>query len=156
MLFAFVGNRYERVAIVEDGMDVDKIFSLIDKAEASSFDRIEIQVQDVRICLERNRNAAETGMAASAPARESAPSKEFETEDIIFAPISGVFYAAKEPGAEPYVREGQHVHKGEPICIIEAMKLLNEIEADKSGVIKEILVENGEPVEYGQPLFVIG
>jgi acetyl-CoA carboxylase biotin carboxyl carrier protein len=139
---------------VEDGMDVDKIFSLIDKAEASSFDRIEIQIQDVRICLERNRNVPETGLAGSAPAREAAPSKEFETEDIIFAPISGVFYAAKEPDAEPYVRECQHVHKGEPICIIEAMKMMNEICAPKSGVIERIFVENSQAITGGEALFL--
>ncbi|HCP76159.1 MAG TPA: acetyl-CoA carboxylase biotin carboxyl carrier protein, partial [Pusillimonas sp.] len=72
------------------------------------------------------------------------------------APMVGTFYRAPNPGASPFVEVGQSVKEGEPLCIIEAMKLLNEIEADKSGVIKEILVENGEPVEYGQPLFIIG
>ena len=67
----------------------------------------------------------------------------------------GTFYRSPNPGAAPFIDVGQSVKEGDP-CIIEAMKLLNEIEADKSGVIKEILVENGEPVEYGQPLFVIG
>jgi acetyl-CoA carboxylase biotin carboxyl carrier protein len=68
----------------------------------------------------------------------------------------GSFYRASSPGASPFVEIGQTVKEGQAICIIEAMKLLNEIEADKSGVIKAILVENGEPVEYGQPLFLIG
>jgi acetyl-CoA carboxylase biotin carboxyl carrier protein len=71
------------------------------------------------------------------------------------APMVGTFYRASNPGAAVFVEVGQTVKEGEPLCIIEAMKLLNEIEADKSGVIKEILVQNGEPVEYGQPLFVI-
>jgi len=134
-------------------MDVDKIFSLIDKAEASSFDRIEIQIQDVRLCLERNRKA-EGAPASSAAPGDSAAAKEFATEDIIFAPISGVFYAAKEPGAEPYVREGQHVHKGEPICILEAMKMMNEICAPKSGVIERIFVENAQAIKASDALFL--
>jgi acetyl-CoA carboxylase biotin carboxyl carrier protein len=68
----------------------------------------------------------------------------------------GTFYRAASPGAKPFVDVGQAVKAGETVCIIEAMKLLNEIEADRDGVIKTILVENGQPVEYGQPLFVIG
>jgi acetyl-CoA carboxylase biotin carboxyl carrier protein len=71
------------------------------------------------------------------------------------APMVGTFYRAPNPNSPSFVEVGQTVKEGEPLCIIEAMKLLNEIEADKSGVIKEILVQNGEPVEYGQPLFVI-
>ena len=67
----------------------------------------------------------------------------------------GTFYRQSAPGAKPFVEVGQAVKAGEPVCIIEAMKLLNEIEADQDGVIKEILVENGQPVEYGQPLFVL-
>ena len=136
-------------------MDVDKLFSLIDKAEASSFDRIEIQIQDVRLCLERNRAVVDAAAPVSSVApREHAAEKEFETEDIIFAPISGVFYAAKEPGAEPYVREGQHVHKGEPICILEAMKMMNEICAPKSGVIERIFVENAQAIKASDALFL--
>uniref|UniRef100_UPI00366B6FD1 acetyl-CoA carboxylase biotin carboxyl carrier protein n=1 Tax=Bordetella pertussis TaxID=520 RepID=UPI00366B6FD1 len=75
---------------------------------------------------------------------------------VVKAPMVGTFYRAPNPGAAPFVDVGQSVKEGDPLCIIEAMKLLNEIEADKAGVIKEILVENGEPVEYGQPLFIIG
>jgi acetyl-CoA carboxylase biotin carboxyl carrier protein len=135
-------------------MDVDKIFSLIDKAEASSFDRIEIQTQDVRLCLERNRQGDAAAPAASAPAREAAAAKEFATEDIIFAPISGVFYAAREPGAEPYVREGQTVLKGEPVCIIEAMKMMNEIGAPKTGVIERIFIANAQAISEGDALFL--
>jgi acetyl-CoA carboxylase biotin carboxyl carrier protein len=67
----------------------------------------------------------------------------------------GTFYRAPSPGSAVFVEVGQSVQQGQPLCIIEAMKLLNEIEADKAGVVKEILVNNGEPVEYGQPLFVI-
>ena len=136
-------------------MDVEKIFSLIDKAEASSFDKIEIQIQDVRLCLERNQFASDGIPASSLPiARENKVVAEFETEDIIFAPISGVFYAAKEPGAEPYVHEGQYVHKGEAICIIEAMKMMNEICAPKSGVIERVFVENAQAITVSDALFL--
>ncbi len=76
--------------------------------------------------------------------------------DVVKAPMVGTFYRASSPGASPFVEVGQTVKEGQPLCIIEAMKLLNEIEADKSGVIKEILVDNGDAVEYGQPLFLIG
>lgn len=75
---------------------------------------------------------------------------------VVKAPMVGTFYRSPNPGSAPFVDVGQAVKEGDPLCIIEAMKLLNEIEADCVGVIKEILVENGQPVEYGQPLFVIG
>jgi acetyl-CoA carboxylase biotin carboxyl carrier protein len=75
---------------------------------------------------------------------------------VMKAPMVGTFYRASAPGAKPFVELGQTVAAGEVVCIIEAMKLLNEIEADAAGTIKSILVENGQPVEYGQPLFVIG
>lgn len=88
---------------------------------------------------------------AAAPAAAPVPQGE-----VVKAPMVGTFYRAPSPGAAPFVEVGQTVKEGQPLCIIEAMKLLNEIEADKSGVIKEILVDNGEPVEFGQPLFVIG
>ena len=94
-------------------------------------------------------NAAE-GDAGSAPAPAPVPAGH-----TVKAPMVGTFYRAANPGSAAFVEVGQTVKEGEPLCIIEAMKLLNEIEADKSGVITEILVENGEPVEYGQPLFVI-
>lgn len=75
---------------------------------------------------------------------------------LVKSPMVGTFYRSPSPGAEPFVKIGATVKKGDTICIIEAMKLLNEIEADQDGVIREALVENGQPVEFGQPLFVIG
>ena len=75
---------------------------------------------------------------------------------IVKSPMVGTFYRAASPGADPFAQVGDSVKEGQTLCIIEAMKLLNEIESDKAGVIKEILVENGQAVEYGQPLFVIG
>ncbi|MGB6007076.1 acetyl-CoA carboxylase biotin carboxyl carrier protein, partial [Castellaniella sp.] len=88
--------------------------------------------------------------AAAAPAPAAAPQGH-----QVKAPMVGTFYRSPNPNSPAFVEVGQTVKEGDPLCIIEAMKLLNEIEADKSGVIKEILVENGEPVEYGQPLFII-
>ncbi|MGQ9725344.1 MAG: acetyl-CoA carboxylase biotin carboxyl carrier protein, partial [Tepidimonas sp.] len=85
-----------------------------------------------------------------------APSAPTESRGhVIKSPMVGTFYRAPSPGAKPFVEVGQAVKEGEPVCIIEAMKILNEIEADRAGVIKEILVENGQAVEYGQPLFVL-
>lgn len=100
--------------------------------------------------------ATEAGVAASAapaaaPAAAAAPQGH-----VVTSPMVGSFYRAPSPGAEPFVQVGDTVKEGQTICIIEAMKLLNEIESDKAGVVKEILVENGQAVEYGQPLFVIG
>src|SRR5690606_14160595 len=93
--------------------------------------------------------------AAAAPAAPAPPPTD-PAGHVVKAPMVGTFYRAPNPGAAPFVEVGQSVKEGDALCIIEAMKLLNEIEADKARVIKEILVENGEPVEYGQPLFVIG
>jgi acetyl-CoA carboxylase biotin carboxyl carrier protein len=96
--------------------------------------------------------AGAEAMAAAAPV---APVPAAVVGHTVKAPMVGTFYRAPNPNSPSFVEVGQTVKEGEPLCIIEAMKLLNEIEADKSGVIKEILVQNGEPVEYGQPLFVI-
>jgi len=99
-------------------------------------------------------------VSAPAPA-EAAPAPEAPKADEcpgcveIRAPIVGTFYRAPAPDAPPYVKEGDRVEKGQVLCIIEAMKLMNEIESEVSGIVKKILVENGEPVEYGQPLFLI-
>ena len=97
--------------------------------------------------------AAAAAPAVVAPAAEGAGA--LPDGHIVKSPMVGTFYRAGAPGAKPLVEVGQSVSEGDRLCIIEAMKLMNEIEADASGVIKAILVENGEPVEYGQPLFVI-
>lgn len=93
---------------------------------------------------------------AEAPG-EASPREAPRAEDlhIVKSPIVGTFYASPSPGAEPFVSVGDHVEAGQVVCIIEAMKLMNEIEADVSGEITKILVENGQPVEYGEPLFAI-
>ena len=134
-------------------MDIEKVFSLIDKAEKSSFNKIKIQMEDVKLCLERE--ASGTVVQAEPAKKESFSSyqHEYDEENIIFAPISGVFYVAKEPGTAPFVKEGAKVNKGDAICIIEAMKMMNEICAPKSGVIESILKADGETVAEKDPLF---
>jgi acetyl-CoA carboxylase biotin carboxyl carrier protein len=96
---------------------------------------------------------------AAAPTASAEPAARAAAEPqghIIRSPMVGTFYRAPSPGAKPFVVEGQPVSTGETLCIIEAMKILNQIESDKSGKVLEILVENGQPVEYNEPLFVIG
>ncbi|MFT0544772.1 acetyl-CoA carboxylase biotin carboxyl carrier protein [Allopusillimonas ginsengisoli] len=147
-------------------MDLRKLKTLIDLVSDSGIAELEITEGDgkVRIvkfsqsvqpvAVTESASAAATAAATAAaavPAEPAAP-----TGHSVKAPMVGTFYRSPNPGASPFVEVGQSVKEGDALCIIEAMKLLNEIEADKSGVIKEILVENGEPVEYGQPLFVIG
>ncbi|MBL8451410.1 MAG: acetyl-CoA carboxylase biotin carboxyl carrier protein, partial [Zoogloea sp.] len=92
--------------------------------------------------------------AAAAPAASTEPA--LPEGHVVKSPMVGTFYRSSAPGGKPLAEVGQSVSAGEPLCIIEAMKLMNEIEADASGVIKAILVENGEPVEFGEPLFIIG
>ena len=95
--------------------------------------------------------AAAPTVDAAAPAKDDVPEGH-----VVKSPMVGTFYQAPSPGAAPFVDVGQQVNVGDTLCIIEAMKLLNQIEADQSGTIKAILVENGQPVEYDQPLFIIG
>jgi acetyl-CoA carboxylase biotin carboxyl carrier protein len=92
---------------------------------------------------------------AAAPAPVSASAEEVITGHIVKSPMVGTFYRSASPGAKVFTEVGQKVQIGDTLCIIEAMKILNQIEADKSGTVTKILVENAEPVEYGQPLFVI-
>ncbi|NLC36840.1 MAG: acetyl-CoA carboxylase biotin carboxyl carrier protein [Alcaligenaceae bacterium] len=150
-------------------MDLRKLKTLIDLVAESGIAELEITEGDGKVRIvkfsETNQVAvpmqtqvvpvaaapAQAAAAPSAPAEPAVPAGH-----VVKAPMVGTFYRAPNPGAAPFVEVGQSVKEGDALCIIEAMKLLNEIEADKTGVIKEILVENGEPVEYGQPLFVIG
>ncbi|WP_172958224.1 acetyl-CoA carboxylase biotin carboxyl carrier protein, partial [Thermus scotoductus] len=99
---------------------------------------------------------ADLAPAAGAPGLEAQEAKDECAGCVeVRAPIVGTFYRAPAPDAPPYVEEGDRVEKGQVLCIIEAMKLMNEIESEVSGIVKKILVKNGEPVEYGQPLFLI-
>lgn len=143
-------------------MDLDKIFSLMDKAEKSSFSKIEIQMQEMRISLERQAvfAAASAPVPAAGPAVTEAGAPEegeaqaADDDDLVTAPISGVFYVAKEPGAAPFVREGQQVRQGDTVCIIEAMKMMNEIAAPKNGVIERVLAADAQAISAGDALFV--
>lgn len=149
-------------------MDLRKIKTLIDLVQQSGIAELEITEGEERVRISRSGTVAAPAAvpvampAAAAPAPVAAAPVEVATEpaapegDVLKSPMVGTFYRAASPGAKPFVDVGQSVKAGDTVCIIEAMKLLNEIEADRDGVIKAILVENGQPVEYGQPLFVIG
>ncbi|AEG33542.1 acetyl-CoA carboxylase, biotin carboxyl carrier protein [Thermus thermophilus SG0.5JP17-16] len=119
------------------------------------------QVQAPMLAAPPAEVPAPTPPVPAAPAAEPKPQAQTEAQDDcpgcveVRAPIVGTFYRAPAPDAPPYVKEGDRVEKGQVLCIIEAMKLMNEIESEVSGIVKKILVENGEPVEYGQPLFLI-
>lgn len=152
-------------------MDLRKLKTLIDLVEGSGIAELEISEGEERVRITRTvaasqqvfAQAPQQFMAApaaapvAAPAAAAEPAKPAVAEGhIVKSPMVGTFYRAASPGSKSFVDVGQSVNKGDTLCIIEAMKLLNEIESDQSGVIKAILVENGQPVEYGQPLFVIG
>ncbi len=148
-------------------MDLRKLKTLIELVENSGIAELEISEGEERVRISRSSAAqqqvyhAPPPQAAAAgappPAAPAEPVKAPEPEGhVVKSPMVGSFYRSPSPGAKAFVDIGQSVNEGETLCIIEAMKLLNEIEADKSGVIKAILVENGQAVEFGQPLFVIG
>lgn len=144
-------------------MDIRKIKKLIELIEESDIAEIEIHEGEESVRLSRNSAvaqviAAPAPLSAPAPAAEPAAAveeKEQFSGHVVKSPMVGTFYRAPSPGAKAFVEVGQSVHNGQTLCIIEAMKILNQIESDTSGTIKEILVENGQPVEYNQPLFVI-
>lgn len=137
-------------------MDIKSVFSLMDKAESSSFNKIEIEIGDIKLRLDRS--AAQAPVAVNAKEiqqiSEPKPDKKQSKDDFILSPISGVFYAAKSPGEPAFVSAGSKVSKGDTVCIIEAMKTMNEITAPKSGVIENIMVSDSEPVSADQPLFM--
>ena len=146
-------------------MDIRKVKKLIELLEESNIAEVEIHEGEESVRISRASTVAPaiiaapaaTPTAAAAPgATAAAPAAVKEPEGhIIRSPMVGTFYRAPSPGAKPFVMDGQSVSTGETLCIIEAMKILNQIESDKSGKIVEILVENGQPVEYNEPLCVI-
>lgn len=148
-------------------MDLRKLKTLIDLVEGSGIAELEISEGEERVRITRTVAAAQqiyapapqpaqVVAAVSAPVVVAEPAKPAAVEGhVVKSPMVGTFYRSASPGAKSFVDVGQSVNDGETLCIIEAMKLLNEIEADKGGVIKAILVENGQPVEFGQPLFII-
>ncbi len=165
-------------------MNFKEILKIMDVFNKSDLTEMEIELEDprVRIRLAKKEKEviiqntpleipahtapARTGEARPPDDRENSPEQEPEKKEagadspppgihVIKSPIVGTFYRAPAPGADPFVREGDQVRKGQVLCIIEAMKVMNEIESDVDGVVEKILVANGEPVEYGQPLFWI-
>ncbi len=150
-------------------MDLRKLKTLIELVESSGIAELEISEGEERVRITRTLASAQQTLAPAAPAviataasvQAAAPSAEpgkpaVAEGHVVKSPMVGTFYRSASPGSKAFVDVGQSVNSGDTLCIIEAMKLLNEIEADQSGVIKAILVENGQPVEFGQPLFVIG
>ncbi|MBS4052887.1 MAG: acetyl-CoA carboxylase biotin carboxyl carrier protein [Methylomonas sp.] len=145
-------------------MDIRKIKKLIDLIEESDIAEIEISEGEESVRISRYSAAAPVQyaapVAAPAPAAPAvvaapAPAEEKVSGHVVKSPMVGTFYRSASPGSPSFVEVGQSVAVGQTLCIIEAMKILNQIEADKSGKIKQILVENAHPVEYGQPLFII-
>ena len=152
-------------------MDLRKLKTLIDLVQNSGISELEISEGEEKIRIAKHFTAAPisttvtmpVAAAASAPAAVSpAPTPAADAAPagveghVVKAPMVGTFYRSSSPDAAPFVEVGQTVKQGDTLCVIEAMKLMNEIEADVSGVIKAIQVENGQAVEYGQPMFVIG
>jgi acetyl-CoA carboxylase biotin carboxyl carrier protein len=152
-------------------MDLRKLKKLIDLVEESGIAELEITEGEEKVRISKGVAGAPMMMAApqymhapaplasAAPSAAAAPVETAPAEPeghVVRSPMVGTFYRAASPGSKAFVEVGQSVSAGDTLCIIEAMKLLNEIEADQGGIIKAILVENGQPVEYGEPLFVIG
>jgi acetyl-CoA carboxylase biotin carboxyl carrier protein len=158
-------------------MDLRKLKTLIDLVSESGISELEVTEGEGKVRIVKNAPpiyvqsapgyapqmsapaqsvALPTEAAAPAPAAGAAAPAAAPQGHVVTSPMVGTFYRAPSPGADPFVQVGDTVKEGQTICIIEAMKLLNEIESDKAGVVKEILVENGQAVEYGQPLYLIG
>jgi acetyl-CoA carboxylase biotin carboxyl carrier protein len=153
-------------------MDLRKLKTLIDLVSESGISELEVTEGEGKVRIVKNappvyvqptpaQYAAPAAMPLAAPApggEAAAPAAAAPAAPqghVVTSPMVGTFYRAPSPGADPFVQVGDTVKEGQTLCIIEAMKLLNEIESDAAGVVKEILVENGQAVEYGQPLFVI-
>jgi acetyl-CoA carboxylase biotin carboxyl carrier protein len=154
-------------------MDLRKLKTLIDLVSESNVSELEITEAEGKVRIVKSAGAAAPVMAyapvanpvvapaqppvaaPALPAATTTPAAEEPAGHQVKSPMVGTFYRSSSPGAKAFVDVGSVVKEGETICIVEAMKILNEIEADKSGTITKILVENGQPVEYGQPMFVI-
>lgn len=146
-------------------MDLRKLKTLIDLVSESNVSELEITEADGKVRIVK---AGAAPVVMTAPAMQQAPAATtaaapvpvvealpVETGHVVTSPMVGTFYRASSPGAKAFAEVGDQVKEGQPVCIIEAMKIMNEIEADRAGTISKILVDNGQPVEYGQPLFVI-
>ena len=136
-------------------MDLDAIFRLIERAEQSAFTKVDVQQGDLHIILERGATAQTASFAMPAQSKQPEPAQPDE-KDAVRSPISGVFYLSKEPGAAPFVQVGSSVNKGDTLCIIEAMKTMNEIRSPKNCVIQGILALDGSTISAGDTLFLLG
>ncbi|MEO2068164.1 MAG: acetyl-CoA carboxylase biotin carboxyl carrier protein [Desulfurobacteriaceae bacterium] len=142
---------------------LEKIEKLLKAIENTSIEELEIETEGIKLRAKFVRGKAIKEEAVqiipSVKDQEVAPKgvseEPAENYYVVESPMVGTFYRAPAPGAEPFVKEGDYVEKGQTLCIIEALKVMNEIESEVSGIVKKILVENGQPVEYGQPLFYI-
>ena len=150
-------------------MDLRKLKKLIDLVEESGITELEVTEGEEKVRIAKNPAAqAHPGyvlahQSAPAPATAALPVKSIEAEvddtpegHVIKSPMVGTFYRAPSPESDPFVEVGSQVKAGASLCIVEAMKLMNEIESDVAGTVKAILVENGQPVEFGEPLFIVG
>ncbi len=153
-------------------MDLRKLKKLIDLVEESGISELELTEGEEKVRISRalmqsaapvthyvtapQQPQSAAAPAAAAPATAAPAAPAVEDGQIVKSPMVGTFYRASSPDAKAFVDVGSSVSSGDTLCIIEAMKLLNEIESDYSGVVKKIFVENGQPVEYGEPLFLIG
>ncbi len=155
-------------------MDIRKVKKLIELLEESGIDELEIHEGEESVRISRHSKQvamqqpiyaqapaapapapAPAPAAAAAPAADAAPAAPKLNGNVVRSPMVGTFYRASSPESKPFVEVGQSVKKGDILCIVEAMKMMNHIEAETSGTIESILVENGQPVEYDQPLFTI-
>jgi acetyl-CoA carboxylase biotin carboxyl carrier protein len=150
-------------------MDIRKIKKLIELVEESGISELEITEGEESVRIHRGGSAAQVAapiqyaapqaVAAPAPApvaaSEAPAAPAAISGHVVKSPMVGTFYRSSSPGAKSFVEEGQKVNVGDTLCIIEAMKMMNQIESDKAGVVKQILVDNQEPVEFDQPMFVI-
>ena len=149
-------------------MDLRKLKKLIDLVEESGITELEVTEGEERVRIAKQPSAVAqqsyvlpqaapvAAAAVAAPAAENEEKSELPEGQVVKSPMVGTFYRSASPDSSPFVDVGSAVKSGETLCIVEAMKLLNEIESDCSGTVKAILVENGQPVEYGEPLFIIG
>ena len=151
-------------------MDLRKLKKLIDLVEESGISELELTEGEESVRISRQGQVVQQPQQYSIPQQPTpvvqnqvpTPTASAEAEDIVqdaghalTSPMVGTFYRSSSPEADPYVEVGSSVKKGDTLCIIEAMKLLNEIEADRDGIVKKIMVENAQPVEFGEPLFII-
>ena len=151
-------------------MDLRKLKKLIDLVEESGISELELTEGEESVRISRQGQVVQQPQQYSIPQQPTPPlqnqaptaTASAEAEDIVqdaghalTSPMVGTFYRSSSPEADPYVEVGSSVKKGDTLCIIEAMKLLNEIEADRDGIVKKIMAENAQPVEFGEPLFII-